>query len=148
MSLKPGDIAPEFTLPSTSGEDFHLSDYKGKPLLIYFYPKDFTPGCTKEACTFGEHHDNFKDLGIDVFGISTDSIESHKKFKEKHNLPFELLTDNKGNVAKLFGALIPFVNMSKRITFLIGPDQKVIEVHNSLFNYKSHIHQMLDKLNK
>lgn len=148
MSLKKGDIAPDFTLPSTSGENFTLSNYKGKPLIIYFYPMDFTPGCTKEACTFGENHDAFKNSGVDVFGISTDSIEKHVKFKNKHQLPFELLSDKKGEVAKLYGALLPFMNMTRRITFLIGADQKIIDMHDSLFNYKSHIHSMLKKLDK
>ena len=148
MSLKKGALAPDFTLLSTSGKDFTLSNYKGKPVLIYFYPKDFTPGCTKEACTFGENHDNFKGLGIDVFGISTDSIEKHLKFKEKHQLPFELLSDPNGKVAKQYDALMPFLNMTKRVTYLIGPDQKILDVYDSLFNYRSHIHTILENLDK
>ena len=91
--LKIGMIAPDFALPDSEGREHKLSDYLGKKIVIYFYPKDNTPGCTKQACAFASAYDEFKNRDIVVIGISRDSVASHKKFAEKYNLPFILLSD-------------------------------------------------------
>ena len=91
--LEKGTKAPEFSLPDENGEIRNLSDYKGKKLILYFYPKDNTPGCTKQACGFGELYPQFVEKGVEIIGISKDSVASHKKFKEKYSLPFTMLSD-------------------------------------------------------
>lgn len=91
--LKIGTKAPKFSLPDENGEIRNLSDYEGKKLILYFYPKDNTPGCTKQACGFGELYPQFNEKGVEVIGISKDSVASHKKFKEKYGLPFTILAD-------------------------------------------------------
>ena len=96
MALKKGSNAPDFVLESTSGKQFRLS--KNLPCIIYFYPKDSTPGCTEEACSFRDGFSELRGLDINVFGISRDSMSSHQKFKKEHQLPFDLLTDKSGDV--------------------------------------------------
>lgn len=91
--LQIGTKAPEFSLPDEDGKIRNLSDYEGKKLILYFYPKDNTPGCTKQACGFGELYPQFNKKGVEVIGISKDSVASHKKFKEKYTLPFTILAD-------------------------------------------------------
>lgn len=115
--------APDFTLQDQFGETHSLSDYKGKWVLIYFYPKDDTPGCTKEACGFRDGIEQFKEEGIVVFGISKDSIDSHKQFADKYRLPFSLLSDPHGEVVRAYGAHSVFG--VRRISFLVGPDQTI-----------------------
>src|SRR5713226_3870901 len=103
-AVKVGDTAPDFTLESKSGEKVSLADFRGKKnVVLYFYPKDETMGCTREACGFRDRYEAFTDLGAEVVGISSDSIESHKKFAEHHNLPFTLLSDPKKFVRKMYG---------------------------------------------
>ena len=114
--------------------------------MIYFYPKDFTPGCTREACTFRDQHHEFAGLGIDVFGISRDSIESHHKFKKEHELPFELLSDRSGSVCKLYSALVPVLRVPKRITYLLDKDHKIVASYDSMFDAAGHIKKMVEKL--
>lgn len=147
MALKAGSSAPDFLLPSTSGKDFKLSELK-EPAIIYFYPKDFTPGCTKEACSFRDNFSFFKELNIKIIGVSTDNIAKHKKFKEKHNLPFELLADVSGKVCKQYDALMPFIKIPKRITYLIDQDQVIRGVYDNLFGYGAHIKSMIDTVQK
>ena len=91
--LEKGTKAPEFSLPDENGEIRNLSDYKGKKLILYFYPKDNTPGCTKQACGFADLYPQFSEKGVEIVGISKDSVASHKKFKEKYSLPFTILSD-------------------------------------------------------
>lgn len=147
MALKVGDKAPDFTLPSTTGKDFTLyNDRKEKPCIIYFYPKDFTPGCTAEACDFRDNIEFFKQFDIDVVGISRDDVETHLKFKAKHDLPFELLADTKGQVTKAFKATMPLVGVSKRITYLLDKEQNVVAVFDKLFGAKAHIQEMIKKV--
>ena len=99
-----GKPAPDFTLPATTGENVSLRQFKGKKtVILYFYPKDETPGCTKEACEFRDHTEEFERLGVVVLGISTDNMESHQAFREKHKLPFPLLSDEDAAVSKLYG---------------------------------------------
>ncbi len=147
MSLKVGQSAPDFNLPSTSGSNFSKStDLQGKPFILYFYPKDFTPGCTAEACEFRDQFEAFRDLDIPVLGVSRDSIDSHLKFKKQHRLPFELLSDKDGKVCKAYDALIPLVKMPKRVTYLIDAEHKIKAVISDMFDAKKHIQNMLSEL--
>ncbi|CCQ94054.1 putative bacterioferritin comigratory protein; putative peroxiredoxin [[Clostridium] ultunense Esp] len=98
-----GEKVPDFTLPGSNGEMVSLSDFRGKKVILYFYPKDMTPGCTTEACDFRDAHDKILDKGAVVIGISPDPIKSHAKFIEKHALPFLLLADENHEVAEMFG---------------------------------------------
>jgi len=102
--LKEGDLAPDFTLESDQGETVSLSDFRGRKVVLYFYPKDNTPGCTKEACSFRDGHEQFLAKGAVVIGVSPDSIESHTKFRVKFTLPFHLLSDPEHTVAEAYGA--------------------------------------------
>jgi thioredoxin-dependent peroxiredoxin len=144
MALKKGKTAPDFTLPSTSSTNFHLSE--NLPCILYFYPKDFTPGCTKEACYFRDEFSFFRDLNIKIIGINRDDLHTHLKFKEKHNLPFELLSDETGEVVREYGANIPFISLIKRITYLINTERKVESVYESLFAYENHMKEMIRSL--
>lgn len=144
MSLEIGENAPDFSIPSTSGENFKLSD--NVPCIIYFYPKDFTPGCTKEACSFRDGFSELKGLDIEVFGISRDSISSHQKFKSKNNLQFDLLSDVNGEVCKAYDALIPVVKIPKRVTYLIDDQLKIKAVYADLFGFKKHLDEMISEL--
>ncbi len=121
--------APSFTLPDEHGVMHSLSDYKGKKVVIYFYPKDETPGCTKQACSIRDNFDIYQKHNIIVLGINTDTVESHKKFKEHHKLPFVLLSDTDGAVAKKYGALsslLGIVQYAQRKTYLVNEDGNII----------------------
>ncbi len=111
--------------------------------MLYFYPKDFTPGCSKEACDFRDWHSRLADQGIAIFGISTDPIASHLQFKEKYQLPFDLLSDQDGEVSKLYGAYLPIFNVSNRISYLLDSDHKIAGAYKSFFGAKQHIKEML-----
>lgn len=144
MALQLHSKAPDFTLPSTDDKTFILSkDAAGEPLIIYFYPRDFTPGCTKEACGFRDNFEAFKASGIKIIGISTDPIEIHEAFKTQHDLPFDLLSDVNGSVSKKYKAKVPFLNISKRVTYLLDKDHKIIAVYSDLFGAEKHIKEML-----
>ncbi|MGW8121940.1 peroxiredoxin [Roseivirga echinicomitans] len=147
MALKIGIKAPAIKLKSTSGKIFDLSsDLQNKPCIIYFYPKNFTPGCTEEACTFRDAFSDFRGLDVAVLGVSKDSIESHQKFKKEHNLPFELLSDPTGAVCKAYDALVPLIKVPKRITYLLDAEHKVAAVYQDMFGAKKHIEFMLQKM--
>lgn len=147
--LNIGTKAPDFNLPSTSGKNFKLSeDAKNEAIIIYFYPKDNTRVCTAEACQFRDNFELLRNLSIKVVGISTDSIQRHKSFKEKHELPFELLSDRNGSVSKLYKAHIPFLNLSKRITYLLNADHEIVEVVNDLFSAEKHLKQIVSNIEK
>lgn len=147
MALKINTKAPDFSLPSTEGKEFILSkDGAGKPLILYFYPKDFTRKCTAEACEFRDQFEVFRKMDILIYGVSTDSIETHHKFREHHNLPFHLLSDRKGKVSALYKAKLPFVNVANRVTYLIDKDHIVKEVYKELFGAESHIEAMVKQL--
>jgi peroxiredoxin Q/BCP len=149
MALSIGKTAPSFSLTSTSGSILNSSkDLKGKSFILYFYPKDFTPGCTAEACEFRDQFEAFRALEIPVFGISRDSIDSHFKFKREHNLPFELLSDSDGKICKAYDALIPLIKMPKRITYLVDESGKIAGVFANMFESKGHITAMLKNLKK
>lgn len=128
MTMK---IAPFFSLPDQDGVIHNLSDYAGKWIILYFYPKDDTPGCTKEACGFRDIASDYTNKNIKVIGISKDNIASHKKFVEKHHLTFPLLSDESKEVIKAYGAwgekkfMGKVFDGIKRVSFLIGPDQTI-----------------------
>lgn len=103
MLLEVGTKAPDFTLPDQNGEMHSLSDYRGKKVILYFYPKDMTSGCTKEACGFAERYPQFQEKGAVVLGVSRDSVASHKKFEQKYSLPFTLLSDEDRKVIEAYG---------------------------------------------
>jgi peroxiredoxin Q/BCP len=121
MSTMPnvGEKAPEFVLKNQDGEEIKLKDFLGKQnVVLYFYPKDDTPGCTKEACNFRDHLPDFTALDASILGVSVDSVHSHKKFVEKYQLPFQLLSDAEKSVSKAYGVLNEKGN-AKRVTFII-----------------------------
>lgn len=145
MSLKIGTKAPDFTLPSTQGSFTLSKDCAGKACVLYFYPKDFTTVCTKEACSFGAEFSRFQNMEIDIFGISRDTIETHQKFKETYNLPFELLSDLKGEVAKKYKANIPFIGLTKRVTYLLDKDHVIVGVYSHMLQDQEHVNIMLER---
>jgi thioredoxin-dependent peroxiredoxin len=125
--LPVGSPAPDFATTAHTGEKVELSKLKGKPVVLYFYPKDDTPGCTKEACDFRDAWTKLQKAGVVVFGVSTQDNATHKAFAEKYKLPFALLPDEQGEIAKKFG--VPVVDgKARRITYLIGKDGKVKHV--------------------
>lgn len=147
MPLPLNSKAPDFTLPSTTGREFTLSiDAKQMPLVLFFYPKDFTAGCTTEVCSFRDNFTEFHNLDVLVLGVSTDSIKSHEKFKAAHQLPFELLSDKDGRVSKLYKAKMPFLNVSRRVTYFINKNHRISAVHNDLFGAENHISEMVKQL--
>jgi peroxiredoxin Q/BCP len=113
---------------------------------LYFYPKDFTALCTAEACSFRDAFDTFIDLGVDVVGISTDDLETHHRFKAAHHLPFELLSDPNSHVAKLYGAVIPVVGITRRKTFLLDKDLTVVAMFENMFSPDQHTRTMIERL--
>ncbi|PXY42043.1 peroxiredoxin [Flavobacterium cheongpyeongense] len=145
MSLKIGDIVPNFTAKDSHGEVFDSQSVLGrKPLVIYFYPKDNTPGCTVEACSFRDQYEDFKDLGAEVIGVSADSVKSHQKFANKHKLPFILLSDEDKRLRHLFGVKNNlFGLLPGRVTFIIDRNGLVIYIFDSM-NAARHIPKALD----
>jgi peroxiredoxin Q/BCP len=103
MPISAGQKAPDFSLQDDSGMERQLSEYLGKPVVLYFYPKDDTPGCTKEACSFRDDYSSYQDAGVTILGVSPDSVKKHQKFKEKYQLPFTLLADVDHKVCELYG---------------------------------------------
>lgn len=135
MTLKPGDRAPDFSLPDGSGNTVNLSDLKGQRVVLYFYPRDNTPGCTKEACGFRDAYPEYQAQGVVVLGVSTDDAKSHTKFTTKHNLPFPLLSDAEGQVATAYESYGLKKFMGKeyigitRKTFVIGADGRIEKIY-------------------
>jgi peroxiredoxin Q/BCP len=136
--IKEGNAAPDFTATNTSGETIRLKDLRGKKVVLYFYPKDDTPGCTKEACSFRDAFSEFRKQGIEVIGVSTDSEASHKKFTAKYKLPFTLLADTDHSIADAYGVYgeKKFMGRTymgvKRMTFLIDEKGKVRKVYEKV----------------
>jgi len=134
LKLKEGDKAPEFSVNTNGGGKISLADYKGKNVILYFYPKDDTPGCTKEACAFRDNFSEFKKRGAIVLGVSPDSVKSHDKFVEKFKLPFILLADEDKKIVEAYGVWGEKSFMGRkymgtnRVTFLIGPDGRIKKI--------------------
>ena len=151
MKLKTGDKAPDFTLPNQEGKKVKLSDLRGQWLLLYFYPKDNTPGCTKEACSIRDSMPRFNTQGLKVMGISTDSVESHKKFSQKHDLSFDLLSDKEKKVVKSYGVWgkKKFMGMefmgTRRMSFLINPEGKIAKIYEKVKPAK-HAQEVLEDI--
>ena len=149
MSLTLNTKAPDFRAESTSGSIFELSkDAAGKPCILYFYPKDFTPICTIEACEFKSTFDFFRGLNIQVFGISKDDIGTHLKFKEAHQLPYDLLADPEGRIASKYNAYLPEIRFTKRITYLLNAEHEVVFISSNIFEDLSGIERMIAELKK
>ena len=134
MLLSENSPAPDFSLADETGQVRSLADFRGKAVVLYFYPKDDTPGCTKEACSFRDGFGEYEKAGVVVLGVSPDSVKSHEKFKEKYNLPFSLLADEGHQVCDQYGTWGPKKFMGRayegvmRTTYLIGPDGQILKV--------------------
>lgn len=144
MALKINTQAPDFTLASTSGEGFTLSKtMAGKACILYFYPKDFTMGCTAEACEFRNEFEEFANVDVPILGISKDDIPTHLQFKKQYKLPFELLADTSGLVTKMYDAIVPIIGYTKRITYLLNPSHQIIAVYDNMLYPHGHIAAMI-----
>tara|TARA_R110002049_G_scaffold72490_1_gene186950 strand:+ start:42693 stop:43172 length:480 start_codon:yes stop_codon:yes gene_type:complete len=147
--IEPGKKAPAFTLKDDSGNKVKLSELKGKPVVLYFYPRDDTPGCTKEACAFRDRYDEIKKLGVHLLGVSTDDAASHTKFREKYSLPFPLLVDENHAMSEKYGAWREKNMYGKksmgiqRSTYLIDADGKVAKVWKRV-KVDGHDQQVID----
>jgi len=140
-----GDKAPDFTLPSQSGEQVRLQDRIGQGVVVlYFYPKDETSGCTREACAFRDSHEVFTDAGAEVIGVSSDSVDRHAAFATHHKLPFTLLSDEGGKVRKAYGVPAALGFIPGRVTYVIDRDGTVRHVFNSMTNISGHVNDALE----
>ena len=143
LDLKPGDPAPEFTLVDQDGRITTLAGFRGSNLVLFFYPKDDSPGCTREACGFRDHYQIFRDAGAEVIGISDDSVESHLRFARKHHLPFRLLADPEGTVRRAYGVHKSFGLLPGRVTFVIDRHGIVRHAFSSQLRLFKHITESL-----
>ena len=148
--LEIGSKAPEFSLPDQNGEVHNLSDYKGQKVILYFYPKDMTGGCTSQACNFRDRYPQIQEKGAVVLGVSKDSVESHKRFEEKHSLPFTLLADESLEVITAYDVLKPgkdgkLTKSLLRSTYLINEDGVIIQAIGSV-KPKENAEQMIQEL--
>ena len=146
-NVKVGEEALDFTLYDQNGESVSLNDFKDvNNVVLFFYPKDFSPGCTTQACSFRDSYEDFTDQGAVVIGISSDSVESHKKFLDTYLLPFTLLSDPKGKVRSLYGATKAFGLLPGRYTFIIDKNGVIRHIFTSETNMKKHIDEALKVL--
>ena len=149
--LAEGTKAPEFSLPDQNGSVHALSDYRGRKVILYFYPKDNTPGCTKQACGFGDRYPQFREKGAVVLGVSKDSVASHKKFEEKYGLPFPLLSDTELSVIKAYDVWKEKKNYGKvsmgvvQTTYLIDENGMIVKVMDKV-KAAENAEQMLNAL--
>lgn len=142
-----GDQIPSFELPNQNGELVSSDAFIGKPHVIYFYPKDDTPGCTAEACSFRDQYEDFRDIGAEVIGISADSPRSHKRFAEKHNLPFILLSDKNNLLRKQFGVPKSYFGLLPgRVTYVIDNQGTVKHIFDSQSQAKKHVKEAIKHL--
>src|SRR5699024_5132079 len=148
MTVEVGSPAPDFTLSNQSGEEISLSDFKGKNVVLYFYPKDMTPGCTTEACDFRDQHKNFQDVDAVILGVSHDPIDRHQKFIDKHDLPFHLLADEDHKIAEAYDVWKLKKNFGKeyygieRSTFIIDKEGKIQKEYRKV-RVKGHVEEAL-----
>ena len=147
--LKIGQAAPDFTLLASNGEEVSLHDFQGKNVILYFYPKDMTPGCTTEACDFRDQHSQFNDLNTVILGVSIDSLERHKKFIEKQGLPFLLLVDEEHKVAELYDVWKEKKNFGKeymgieRSSFIINREGELVTEWRKV-KVKGHVEEAME----
>lgn len=142
--VKPGQGAPDFDAKDQRGNRVSLRSMRGRPVVLYFYPKDDTPGCTAEACSFRDSMDIVRKRGVVVLGVSVDSEESHKRFASKYDLNFTLLSDRKKEIVRAYGVESPF-KTAKRVTYIIGPDGVIKHVFAHV-NTKTHAADVLKKV--
>jgi len=151
--LKEGDKAPDFAVPDAAGKMVRLKDLRGKKVVLYFYPKDDTPGCTKEACSFRDSFASFKRRGIEVLGVSLDNEKSHQKFAQKYNLPFRLLADTERSVSEAYGTYGEKKFMGRtymgnnRMTFLIDEKGKIKKIFSKV-KPEDHAEEVLQAFNE
>lgn len=151
LKLKVGDKAPDFSASTNGGGTVKLADFKGQHVILYFYPKDDTPGCTREACAFRDHFSEFQQKGAVVFGISVDSTKAHDKFAEKYRLPFALLADENKEIVQAYGVWGEKSFMGRkyrgthRVTFLIGPDGRIQKIWPKV-RPENHAREVLSEL--
>lgn len=151
MNLTIGDIAPDFSLPDAEGNAHSLASLRGRRVVLYFYPRDNTPGCTKEACGFRDAYPDYQNRDAVILGVSTDDAKSHAKFVRKYQLPFPLLCDRDGAVAAAYGSYGPKKFMGKeytgihRSTFVIGPDGRIEKIYRKV-KPESHAAEILADL--
>jgi peroxiredoxin Q/BCP len=149
--IKIGEVAPDFVLSNKDGNEIKLSDYKGKKVVLYFYPKDDTPGCTTEACDFRDHVKNFSDKNVVILGVSKDSGMSHMNFATKYELPYELLSDTEGVVCELYGIWQLKKNYGReymgivRTTYVID-EKGLVEKVYQVSRVSGHVEQVLEEI--
>ena len=142
-----GDHAPDFTLPDQTGKPIHLSDLlREHAVVLYFYPKDETQGCTAEACSFRDSYEVFKEAGAEVVGVSSDSVESHESFAAHHRLPFILLSDEGGAIRKLYGVPTTMGMFPGRVTYIIDRQGIVRHIFSSQIQFNRHVIEALDTI--
>ncbi|MQP51980.1 MULTISPECIES: peroxiredoxin [unclassified Flavobacterium] len=148
MAIQIGDTLPHFTATQQDGSSFDSHVVHNKPVVIYFYPKDFTPGCTTQACSFRDAYQDFQDLGAEVIGVSGDSANSHQNFQKKYKLPFILLSDDERKLRQLFGVPTAlFGLLPGRVTYVFNASGKCIYIFDNL-SAKNHITKALAALKK
>ncbi len=153
MPIAAGDLAPDFQLLDDSNRPRKLSDFRGQSVILYFYPKDDTPGCTKEACRFRDDYSAYEEAGVTILGVSPDSVASHVKFKQKYQIPFLLLADTDHKVCDLYGVWGPKKMMGReyqgvlRTTFLIEPNGRILRVFENV-RPSEHSAEVLDELKR
>lgn len=143
--LHPGDQLPHFILHDENHQPINIASLKGRFLILYFYPKDDTPGCIKEACSFRDAFQDLVDAGAIVYGVSNDTPDSHAQFKEKYRLPFSLLSDTAGELRKLLG--VPsdlFGLLPGRVTYIFNPEGRLVEVFKSQLSPEKHVKEALE----
>ncbi|MEC3796123.1 thioredoxin-dependent thiol peroxidase [Bacillus velezensis] len=151
MTIEIGQTAPDMKLVNDSGEEVALTDFKGKYVVLYFYPKDMTPGCTTEACDFRDQHESFAGLDAVIIGVSPDSRDKHEKFKQKHDLPFQLLVDDEHKLAEAFDVWKLKKNFGKeymgieRSTFLLDKEGRLVKEWRKI-KVKDHVAEALREL--
>ena len=149
LKVEVGNKAPDFTLLSQTGESVTLSQLFGKKnIVLYFYPKDESKGCTRQACEFRDKYEVYTDMGAEVIGVSSDDVKSHKTFADKYLLPFILLSDTKNKIRKLYGVTSTFGFIPGRVTFIIDKKGIVRHIFSSQFQPKKHINDSLEALKK
>ena len=141
--LKVGDRAPDFESVDQNGNKVKLSSFRGKPVVVYFYPKDDTPGCTAEACNFRDNYSEYEKHGVKVLGVSVDGPNSHRKFVDKYNLNFTLVADDKKEISRMYGTLGE--RSASRVTYLIDRDGKIAHVYPKV-SPKEHAVELLQKM--
>lgn len=146
--IQKGSTIPAFSLPDQNGRIFDIASILGKKnVVIYFYPKDDTPGCTKEACSFRDRYEVFREVDAEIIGISSDDVESHRKFAEKYRLPYTLLSDTENKVRKLFDVPSDFLGLLPgRVTYVVNKQGIVVHMFDSQFNAEQHIEEALEAL--